>query len=196
LSFLLLIPVGLLITASVRSLIGIRTIGTFSPTLLALSQVRSNWKIGILIFVITFGLGTLCRLLLVKLKLSTIPRRGVIGTTVVLLLAVAISLFHSYGLAPTARHVLLPVAVMTMMIERFFVIMEKEGNRTALMVLVNSMAVAVCCFMIFAYTQSGLILLRYPELELLIIVILLFIGRYTGRTLFEALGLVSHVSSE
>ena len=196
LSFLLLIPVGLLITALARSLVGIRTIGTFSPTLLALSQARSNWKIGILIFFITFGLGTLCRLLLVRFKLSTIPRRGVIGTFVVLLLAFAISFFHGYGLAPTARQVLLPVAVMTMMIERFFAIMEKEGNRTALTVLVNSLTVAVCCFLIFAYTQTGLILLRYPELELVIMVILLFIGRYTGRSLFEALGLVSHVSSE
>ena len=196
LAFLLLIPVGLLITAMARSLIGLRTIGTFSPTLLALSQARSNWKIGILIFVITFGLGTLCRMLLVRFKLSTIPRRGVIGTFVVLLLAVAISFFHSYGLAPTARNVLLPVAVMTMMIESFFKIMEKEGNRTALRILANSIAIAVCCFVIFAYTGAGKILLRYPELELLIIVILLFVGRYSGKSLFEALGFISNENSE
>ena len=196
LSFLLLIPVGLLITALARSLVGVRTIGTFSPTLLALSQARSNWKIGIFVFVITFGLGTLCRMLLVRFKLSTIPRRGIVGTFVVLVLAVAISLFHSYGLAPTARHVLLPVAVMTMMIERFFTIMEQEGNSTAIKVLVNSIAVAICCFVIFVYTQAGMILLRCPELELLIMLILLFVGRYSGKSLFEALGLVSQVSSE
>jgi hypothetical protein len=47
LSFLLLMPVGLLITALARSLIGMRTIGTFSPTLLALSQARSDWRIGV-----------------------------------------------------------------------------------------------------------------------------------------------------
>ncbi len=195
LSYLLLIPVGLLITALARSLVGIRTIGTFSPTLLALSQARSNWKIGIFIFIIIFGLGTFCRMLLVRLKLSTIPRRGVIGTFVVLMLAIAISLFHGYGLAPTARHVLLPVAVMTMMIERFFTIMEQEGNRTAIKVLANSIAVAVCCFVIFAHTRAGMTFLRYPELELLIIVILLFVGRYSGRTLLEALGLISNESS-
>lgn len=43
LSLLLLVPVGLLITA-LASAVGIHTIGTFSPTLLALSQARSDWR--------------------------------------------------------------------------------------------------------------------------------------------------------
>ena len=188
LAFLLLVPVGLLITALARSLLGIQTIGTFSPTLLALSQARSDWRIGALIFAVTFGLGSLCRLMLARFKLSVVPRRGVIGTFVVLALTVAISLSHSYGLAPTARHVLLPIAVMTVMIERFFAIMEKNGNRRALIVLANSIAVAVCCFMIFVYTQTGHILLRFPELELLIMAALILVGRYSGRSVLAALG--------
>jgi len=188
LSFLLLVPVGLLITALARSVVGLQTIGTFSPTLFALSQARSDWRIGAVIFAITFGLGSLCRMMLVKLRLSTVPRRGAIGTFVVLALATAISLPHSYGLAPPARHVLLPVAVMTIMIERFFTVMEKEGNRTALTILANSMAVAVCCFAVFAYTQTGHVLLNFPELELLIMAVLVILGRYSGRPFLDALG--------
>ena len=189
LGFLLLVPVGLLITALARSLLGIHTIGTFSPTLLALSQARSDWRIGIVIFAVTFGLGSLCRMILARFRLSTVPRRAVIGTFVVLALTVAISLSHSYGLAPTARHVLLPIAVMTIMIERFFTIMEKDGNRRALTVLANSIAVAVSCFLIFAYTQTGRIILRFPELLLLIVAVLILVGRYSGRSVLVALGL-------
>jgi hypothetical protein len=188
LSFLLLVPVGLFTTALARSLIGMRTIGIFSPTLLALSQARSDWRIGVVIFIVTFGLGSSCRMVLARLRLSTVPRRGVIGTFVVLALAAAISLSHSYGLAPTARHVLLPVAVMTIMIERFFTAMEKEGNRTALTILANSLVVAACCFVVFAYTQTGQILLRFPELELLIMAAIILVGRYSGRTLLGSAG--------
>jgi hypothetical protein len=195
LSFLLLLPVGLLITALARSMVGIRTIGTFSPTLLALSQARSDWRIGIVIFVITFGLGSLCRMFLTRFKLSTMPRRGVIGTSVVLALVAAISISHRYGLSPTARHILLPVAVMTIMIERFFTMMEKEGNKTALTALVNSLATAVCCFVVFAHTRTGQFLLRFPELELLIIAGLILIGRYSGRSILDALGLLGNGSS-
>lgn len=189
LAYLLLVPVGLLITGLARSLLGIRTVGTFSPTLLALSQARSDWRIGAVIFAVTFGLGSLCRMILARFKLSTVPRRGVIGTFVVLALTVAISLSHSYGLAPTAKHVLLPIAVMTIMIERFFTITEKEGSRRALAVLGNSIAVAVCCFLIFAYTRVGHSLLRFPELLLVIMAALILVGRYPGRSLLAVLGM-------
>ena len=84
---------------------------------------------------------------------------------------------------------LLPIAVMTVMIERFFTVMEKEGNRRAVSVLANSIAVAVCCFLIFAYTSTGHILLRFPELLLLIMAILVLVGRYRGRSLLAALGM-------
>jgi hypothetical protein len=113
----------------------------------------------------------------------------VVGTFVVSAIVAAISVSHSYGLAPTARHVLLPVAVMTIMIDRFFTIIEAEGNRTALTVLASSIAIAVCCFAVFAYTRTGRILLRFPELELLIIATLILVGRYSGRSLLDALGL-------
>lgn len=188
LAFLLLVPVGLLITALARSLLGMRTIGTFSPTLLALSQARSDWRIGVVMFAVTFGLGSLCRVMLTRFKLAMVPRRGVVGTFVVLALTAAISLSHSYGLAPTARHVLLPIAVMTIMIERFFTIMEKEGSKRAVTVLGNSIAVAVCCFLIFAYTRTGHIMLRFPELLLVIMAVLILVGRYPGRSLLAALG--------
>jgi hypothetical protein len=188
LSFLLLIPVGLLITALAGSVVGIQTIGTFSPTLLALSQARSDWRIGTVIFIITFGLGSFCRMLLMRFKLSTVSRRSVIGTFVVSSLVIIISFSHSYGLAPTARHVLLPVAVMTIMIDRFFTILQTKGNRTALTVLANSVIIAVCCFMVFAYTPMGKVLLNFPELELLIMALLILVGRYSGRSLLDTLG--------
>ena len=194
--FLLLVPVGLLITALAVSVLGIRTIGTFSPTLLALSQARSDWRIGTVIFIITFGLGSLCRMLLMRFKLSTVSRRGVIGTLVVSSLVIIISISHGYGLAPTARHVLLPVAVMTVMIDRFFTIIQTEGNRKALTVLANSVAIAIFCFVVFAYTLTGEILLNFPELELLIMALLILVGRYSGRTLLDAICFQNNVSLE
>lgn len=47
LSLILLIPAGTLVTAAYRRFTGFRTMGTFSPTLLALSQTKSDWKIGL-----------------------------------------------------------------------------------------------------------------------------------------------------
>jgi hypothetical protein len=185
LALILLIPVGVLITAGFRNLIGIRTIGTFSPTLLAISQVKANWKVGLAVFVLTFGIGSLVRMLFFDRKLSAVPRRGIVAVFVALSLAAAISASERFQLATNARHVLLPVVVTTMMIERFFMILEKESKTLALKVLFNTLLVAVCCFALFSMTPVSLLFLAFPELELLIVVVLILIGHYSGRSLIE-----------
>jgi hypothetical protein len=89
---ILLIPFGVLVTAVCRDLVGLRTIGTFAPTLLAISQVKSNWKMGVVVFLLTFGVGSLARMLLLKYKLSPVPRRGIVAVFVVLSLAATITI--------------------------------------------------------------------------------------------------------
>jgi hypothetical protein len=189
LSLILLIPVGTLITAAYRRFIGMRTIGTFSPTLLALSQAKSDWKIGLLVFFTTFSIGILFRMLFTRLKLPAVSRRGIVAVFVVLFLAVAVSLCEVLNVPVDSRSVLLPVVVTTMMIERFFIIIGKEGSKAAGFALLNSLIVAVCCFGLFALTPIGAALLAYPELELLILSGLILNGCYSGPTLVGFLGL-------
>ena len=44
-------PLGALLTAVLRTIIGIRTFGTFTPTLLALAFVYNDWRTGLVVFV-------------------------------------------------------------------------------------------------------------------------------------------------
>ena len=46
LKVILLLPLGALVTAIVRTIVGLRTFGTFTPTLLALSFVYNDWLTG------------------------------------------------------------------------------------------------------------------------------------------------------
>ena len=187
LALILLIPVGALITAAFRNLIGMRTIGTFSPTLLAISQVKADWRVGVAVFVSTFGVGCLVRMLFLKRRLSAVARRGIVAVFVAVFLALAISASERFRLANNARYVLLPVVVTTMMIERFFIILEKENKSEAIRVLINTLVVAVCCFALFSLSPIGPVFLAFPELELLIVVVLILIGHYSGRSLIEIL---------
>jgi hypothetical protein len=189
LSLILLIPAGTLVTAAYQRLTGLRTIGTFSPTLLALSQTRSEWKIGLLVFFTTFSVGLFFRMIFTQLKLPAVSRRGIVAVFVVLFLAIAVSFCEVLHVSVDPRAVFLPVVVTTMMIERFFIIIGKEGSKAAGYALLNSLIVAVCCFILFAYTSIGATLLAYPELELLILSGFILIGSYTGPTLVGLLGL-------
>ncbi len=99
----LILPIGALFTALVRTIIGIRTFGTFSPTLLALAFVYNDWRSGLCIFFVVIATGFISRSFLDRLKLLLVPRLGIILTMVVMLMVLSISVMNYFNWAPAAR---------------------------------------------------------------------------------------------
>ncbi|MDZ7618671.1 MAG: 7TM domain-containing protein [Patescibacteria group bacterium] len=182
---LLLMPLGALVTAVFRTLVGIRTFGTFTPVLLALSFVYADWQTGLAVFAVVLVLGLATRGLLDRLKLLLVPRLSVILTLVVISLVFAVSLLDYLGLTPGADAVLFPMVILTMIIERFYVSTEEDGLGSSLHSLLGTLLVGACCYFILQGEQVGRLLLAYPELHLFSLALLIVMGRYTGYRLTE-----------
>ena len=187
LAVLLLLPAGALITAVFRNVIGLQTFGTFTPTLLALSFLYSDVWTGLVVFVLVMTIGLALRGLLEKLKLLLVPRLSVVLTVVILCLAMAVSILDFAGLTPSARAVILPLVIMTMMIERFYVTREEDSLANALKLLAGTLVVAACCLVLLRWEELGRLALRFPECQLLVAAGLLLVGRYSGYRLSELL---------
>lgn len=185
-ALILLIPLGALVTVLFRTVIGLRTFGTFTPTLLALSFVYSDWRTGLFVFAVVMVLGLLSRNLLDRIKLLVVPRLSVILTIVVLTLVFCISLMDYTQLTPTPQAVLLPMVILTMTIERFFINAEEDGFHNAFRMFLLTLLVAFCCYLVLRWNAVGRLLLAYPEIHLITIAILILLGRYTGYRLTEA----------
>jgi hypothetical protein len=183
--FLLLVPVGTLITAVFRGVLGFRTIGTFSPTLLALSQTHSDWRLGAVVFAVAFGVGSFGRWVLVRANLSMVTRRGIIVTCLVMLFAAMVVLNERLGLVERPRSIILPVTIITLMIDRFFTITSADGQRIAWIVLGNTALLTASCFMLFAYTPVGSIFLAHPWLEVIVLGGLVGLGMYMKQPLMQ-----------
>ena len=80
---------------------------------------------------------------------------------------------------------LLPFVILTMMIERFFVIVEEAGIREGLENAVGSAAVAAITHLIIHIETLQLTFFVYPELLLVLAAIQILLGRYTGYRLSE-----------
>ena len=102
LKVILLLPLGALVTAIVRTIVGLRTFGTFTPCLLALSFVYNDWRTGVLVLIAVLILGLSSRTVLDRLKLLLVPRLGIILTLVVLCMVFSISLLDYLGRTPGA----------------------------------------------------------------------------------------------
>jgi transglutaminase-like putative cysteine protease len=185
----LILPIGALFTALMRTIIGFRTFGTFSPTLLALAFVYNDWRSGLCIFFVVLATGFVSRTFLDRLKLLMVPRLGIILTMVVMLMVLSISAmnyFKSYfDWAPGGQTVLLPMVILTNLVERFYVTSEEDSILEALRLLTGSVLMALAIYFLLSWPSLGDLLFWYPELHFFTVAALVLMGRYTGYRLTE-----------
>ena len=184
-SIILLLPLGALIAAFVQTVIGIRTIGTFSPTLIALSFILADWKTGIVVFTLVILIGLLARSLVDPLRLLMVPRLGFMLTLVVVFLVFTISVLDYLRLTPSPQAVLLPMVILTMTIERLYLSNVEEGSFTAFQLMLGTVFVSFCCYLTLSWKTVGTIILHYPESHFFTLALLVMLGRYTGYRLTE-----------
>lgn len=182
---LLLLPFGALITVIVRNVIGIGTFGTFSPALLAMSFIYANWQTGVAIFLIVILAGVVSRSFLERLRLLAVPRLSIILTIVILCVVFGMSILYYLLPEVVTDAVLLPMVILTMLIERFYVTTEEDGLAYTIQIAAGTLMVATLVYAVLAWNEVGQFVLVYPEAHLFTIAIFIFLGRYAGYRLTE-----------
>jgi transglutaminase-like putative cysteine protease len=182
---LLLLPFAALITTFLRNVVGLGTFGTFSPALLAMSFIYADWKTGLAIVVIVITVGLLARTALERLRLLTVPRLSIILTVVILCVVFGISVLHYLMPAISAEVVLLPMIILSMLIERFHVSAEEDGLVHTIKLAAGTLFVAILCYLILGSEQVGECVLTYPETHFFTIAVFVVLGRYAGYRLTE-----------
>lgn len=185
-SLLLLMPLGALLTCVFRNIIGLKTSGTFTPTLLALSFVFADWQTGLAVVLAAFVLGVAGRCVIDGLKLLILPRLSIMLTLVVFSIIYGISTLHYLQVAPRSETILLPMVILTMLVERFYLTTQEGGTAAALEHLAGTAVVGFFCYLILRWETVARLLLAYPEAHFFTVAAMVLIGRYTGYQLLEA----------
>jgi hypothetical protein len=185
LRLLLLMPLGALVTAVYRNLVGVQTLGTFMPILLALALRESTLGVGLAMIaaVTSFGLGG--RLLLGRLHLLLVPRLSILLCLVVLTLVGLALAGRDLEIRDLGWGVLLPIVILTMLIERISVSLVEEGARNTSVKLFWSGVVTLSAYPIFQSELAAHLMFGYPELVVAVMGLLVWIGGYTGYRLSE-----------
>jgi hypothetical protein len=185
LALILLMPLGALVTCAFRNIVGLKTSGTFTPTLLALSFVFADWKTGIVILVTAVTLGIATRYVVDRWRLLMLPRLSIMLTLVVLCMVFGISALEYLRVTPGSQAVLLPMVILTMLVERFYLTTQEDGTGAAVQHLLGTILVGVCCYLVLRWETVAQLLLAYPEAHFFTVAVMILIGRYTGYQLLE-----------
>ena len=185
LRILLVFPLGALVIAVFRNLVGLRTFGTFMPLLVALALRELSLSLGLSLVGSVIALGIVSRLFLDRLQLLLVPRLGVLLCVVVLAITAQSVIGRGYEVKDLFASVLFPVVILTMMIERFSITTAEEGLGPAVRRLATSTLIAVCIYPIFRIAVLEHLMFGFPELVISIMGILVLIGGYSGYRLAE-----------
>ncbi|MEO8490708.1 inactive transglutaminase family protein [Pseudomonas sp.] len=182
---MVMIPIGVLVILILRNLIGLQTLGTFTPVLIALAFRETQLGFGIVLFTIITALGLSLRSYLEHLKLQMLPRLSVVLTFVVVLIA-AISLFsHKLGLERGLSVALFPMVILTMTIERLSITWEERGANHALKVAIGTLFAASLAHIIMSVPELIYFVFTFPAVLLILVGFMLAMGRYRGYRLTE-----------
>ncbi len=182
---LLMLPVGALMVACFRNLVGVSTFGIFMPMLLALAFRETHLLWGFFYLTILVGVGVVVRWALNRLKLLMIPRLATVLTLIVSMMIGLIMLGGRIGIHSALSVGLFPMVIMTTAVERFFVLQSEDSTTAALKESLTTALVASCGFLLFHWDWLRKVLFVYPELLLVVVAMLLLLGRYSGYRLME-----------
>jgi hypothetical protein len=185
LQVLLLMPLGALIVAFMRQVIGVKTLGTFMPVLVALAFRETGAQFGIVFFMTIIFIGLMVRSYLDRLRLLLVPRLAAVLCVVVAMMIVAMIGFKDSTIPLGVSIALFPVVIMTMFIERMSTMWDESGAKSAVVACTGSMMIALFIYLIATHPYVKHAMITFPELLLVVFGLCLLLGRYNGYKLTE-----------
>lgn len=183
--YVVLIPLGAFVVVILRNIVGVPTLGTFMPVLLALAFLEMDLGLGILMFSVIVAVGLYFRFLLSSMNLLVVPRVAACVVIVTLLMVVMSLISWQLGIRGVLQITLFPMIIIAWTIERMSLIWEEEGKRNAILQVAGSVVVSVIAYLVMEIPQIQYWAQYFPELLLVLLAAILLIGRYTGYRLSE-----------
>ena len=185
LKWLSIFPLAILVIVLMRNVIGLQTMGTFTPMLLAMSLVKTGFWPGLLCFAIIMVLGLSIRFLMSKFNLLLVPRISAVVIFVILIMQFLTVIGYQLEFNIAQSAVFFPIIIMSWIIERASITWEEDGALNACREIVFSLIVAIATYFVISSEYIRHIMFAFNELNLVILFIVMLLGTYTGYRLME-----------
>lgn len=182
---IILIPLGVLLILFLRNLVGMETLGTFTPVLIALAFRETDLFWGIFLFTVVTALGLSLRSYLEHLRLQLLPRLSIVLTFVVVAITLISVFGHRLGFERGLSVALFPMVILTMVIERLSIVWEERGGAHSMKVAFGTMVAATLTHLLMIRAELVYFFFTFPGALLVPVSLMLLMGHYRGYRLTE-----------
>ncbi len=183
----LLVPLAAVIVVFFRVTLGIRVLGPFRSFLLAVAFQATGIPLGLFFLAVVLGVIVAVRRPLKRIRLPYYGRVSVVMSTVAVVIAATLSISRSFDLDGLRRVAYFPIVALCLTGDAFASTLHREGKRSALWRGAVTAAVAVLITKIAEIPGFVTTLVRFPELLILEIGLIILITEYLGYRLFSSL---------
>ena len=183
---LLLLPLVATLVSFLHYVVGLSGYGIFMPTMIAVAFLATGVFGGLLLFALILIVSLLSNLLLRKLKLHFWPARAIglmlisIGTFIFMVVSSFISWIDVSQIS------IFPILFMILLAEEFTRTQLVKSDKEAKRLTIGTIILAVVGGVLMNFDWIQKVALNYPDLMvLLVLVINLVVGNYTGMRLTE-----------
>ena len=183
--WLTIFPLAILVIVLIRNVVGIVTMGTFTPMLISLALVKTGLIPGLVCFSIILSVGLVLRAVLSRLNLLLVPRISAVVIFVILMMQSMTILGYRFSVDIGLSAVFFPIIIMAWIIERASITWEEEGPSNACREVFYSVIAAINVYAIINNEVIRHIMFVFNELNLVILFAVMLLGTYTGYRLTE-----------
>jgi len=197
-ALLLLLPVIATVVAFMRQVVGITTFGIYTPTIITLSFLIIGIHAGLLTLLAAIGVGVLAKPLLKRGRMLFIPKMAIMLTVVaftlllILISGIYLGLFNAQFLSIA----IFPMLILSTLVEKFISAKTESDFSSATVIMGETLLVAVIAYFIaggeidlglvsFKFEFVKTMMLTYPEIIFLLLIIDIFLGRWSGLRVLE-----------
>ncbi|MFN8543422.1 MAG: 7TM domain-containing protein [Candidatus Binatia bacterium] len=186
-TLILVLPILATLAVIARLVVGLETFGIFGPVIVSLAFLTTGLRWGTVIFVTIVGLGVCLRAVLQRLRLQAVARLAILIALVAVVMGGLTAVGASLGIGPLLNISIFPMVIMSNVIEHFAASQAELGTLPAVRMTLNTLLLAVACYL--AVDRSGLssLLLAWPEVLLVSVALDVVVGRWRGMRLLEYL---------
>jgi hypothetical protein len=182
---LLLLPLGAAVVVFMRVMIGLQTSGTFMPVLIALAFLQTSLVAGLISFVLIVAIGLALRSYLSRLNLLLVSRIATLIVMVVFLISAFSIIGYQLGYSTGMTITFFPMIIIAWTIERMSILWEEDGPTEVMKQGGGSLLVAVLAYLLMRWSLLEHLTFNFPELNLVLLALILAMGQYTGYKLSE-----------
>lgn len=183
---ILMLPIIATLIAFLRQVVGIKAFGIYTPLIVTFAFLATNGlKYGIGIFIVIILVGMLMRFVLKPFRLLYLPRVAIMLSVVAFIILAMLALGGNLKRTGLASVSIFPILIMITLVEKFIAVQIEKGNKTAVVLALETLGISILGYYIASWTALVRILLSFPWVVLLAIPVNIFLGKWTGIRIQE-----------